>query len=67
MSDVGLPQLLRTYVCLVFFMRTPDRSIHLEVRTDGDTVWLTQQQMAQLFGRDVTTIRKHIKAAREDA
>ena len=44
----------------------PDHSVQLEVRTDGDTVWLTQQQMAQLFGRDVTTIRKHIKAAREE-
>ncbi len=43
----------------------PDHSIQLEVRTDEDTVWLTQQQMAQLFGRDVTTIRRHIKAARE--
>lgn len=44
----------------------PDHTIQLEVRTDEDTVWLTQQQMAQLFGRDVTTIRRHIKAAREE-
>ena len=33
------------------------------IRTDGDTVWLTQQQMAQLFGRTVPTINRHIKAA----
>lgn len=44
----------------------PDHTIQLEVRTDEDTVWLTQQQMAQLFGRDVTTIRRHIKAARAE-
>ena len=44
----------------------PDHTVRLEVRTDSDTVWLTQQQMAQLFGRDVTTIRRHIKAAREE-
>ena len=44
----------------------PDHTIQLEVRTDENTVWLTQQQMAQLFGRDVTTIRRHIKAARAE-
>lgn len=41
----------------------PDHTIQLEVRTDEDTVWLTQQQMAQLFGRTVPTINRHIKAA----
>ena len=29
----------------------PDHAVHLDVRVDGDTVWLTQQQMATLFGR----------------
>ena len=24
----------------------PDHAVHLDVRVDGDTVWLTQQQMA---------------------
>ncbi len=31
----------------------PDHAVHLDVRVDGDTVWLTQQQMATLFGRGV--------------
>lgn len=44
----------------------PDHSVHLDVRVEGEMVWLTQHQMATLFGRDVTTIRKHIKAAREE-
>ena len=44
----------------------PDRTVHLDVRVDGDTVWLTQQQMAALFGRDVTTIRKHLKSASKE-
>lgn len=44
----------------------PDHAVHLDVRVDGDTVWLTQQQMATLFGRGVPTISKHIhSAARE--
>lgn len=43
-----------------------DGSSVLEVQTDGDTVWLTRQQMAQLFGRDVKTIGKHIANARKE-
>ena len=40
-----------------------DNSVSVEVRTDGDTVWLNRQQMATLFGRDVKTIGKHINNA----
>ena len=44
-----------------------DGSVQLRVRTDGETVWLTRQQMAALFGRDVKTIGKHIvNALREE-
>lgn len=38
-----------------------DGKIRLNVQLDGETVWLTQQQMSQLFGRDVSTISRHIK------
>ena len=41
----------------------PDDSVKLEVKLDQDTVWLNRQQMAQLFGRDVKTIGKHINNA----
>ena len=34
----------------------------LEVETDGETVWLTQGQMCQLFGRERSVITKHINA-----
>ena len=44
-------------------MYQPDETIHLEVRFDGETVWLNRQQIAQLFGRDVKTIGKHIANA----
>lgn len=33
----------------------------LEVRTDGETVWLTVEQMAKLFGRDRSVIGKHVR------
>ena len=41
-------------------MYQPDETIRLEVRMDGETVWLSANQMANLFDRDEKTIRKHI-------
>ena len=35
--------------------------LKLDVRTDGETVWLTQAQMCRLFGRERTVINKHIR------
>ena len=34
---------------------------HIEVRVDQDTVWLTQAQMAELFGTVPQNITVHIK------
>ena len=33
----------------------------VEVRLDGNSVWLRQEQMAVLFGRDRTVIGRHIR------
>ena len=41
----------------------PDETIRLEVRLEDETVWLNRQQLAELFGRDVKTIGKHINNA----
>ena len=41
-------------------MYQPDETIRLEVRMGEETVWLTQQQMAELFQTDRTSITKHI-------
>ena len=42
-----------------------DKEFELEVRTDVDnnTVWLNTEEIAELFGRDYKTIRKHINNA----
>lgn len=40
---------------------TDDGNIQLEVKLEKDTVWLTQNQMAELFGRDRTVISRHIR------
>lgn len=38
----------------------PDEALKLEVRLDRDTVWLTQQQIADLFGTKRPAITKHL-------
>lgn len=37
-----------------------EKGIRIELRYDGDTLWMTQSQIAELFGRDVSTISRHI-------
>ena len=39
----------------------PNEQERMEVKTDGETVWLTQDQMCRLFGRDQSVIARHIK------
>ncbi len=41
--------------------RSPDGNIELNVKLENDTVWLTQSQMAKLFGVDRTSVVRHIK------
>lgn len=43
-----------------------DGQIRLDVQLDGETVWLTQEQMSLLFGRDVSTVSRHIKNVFEE-
>ena len=38
----------------------PDEQTKMEVKTDGETVWLTQEQMCRLFGRNQSVIARHI-------
>ena len=40
--------------------KTEDGQVEVAVILEQDTVWLTANKMAQLFGRDEKTIRKHI-------
>lgn len=37
-----------------------DGQTRIEVRLQDDTVWLNRQRLAELFGRDVKTIGKHV-------
>ncbi len=40
---------------------TPTGNIKIEIRVQGETVWLTQQKIADLFGVDRTVITKHLR------
>lgn len=44
----------------IVIFETEDKAITLPVAVGNETVWLSANQMALLFGRDEKTIRKHI-------
>lgn len=45
----------------VVVYRAPDGQVRVDVRLERETVWLTQQQMADLFGRERSVITKHVR------
>ncbi len=47
----------------IVIFETKDHSVSLPVSINNDTVWLNRAQMAELFGRDIKTIGKHINNA----
>jgi hypothetical protein len=44
----------------IILYRPNELAEHIEVRFDEDTVWLTQSQIAELFGTNSQAITKHI-------
>ena len=45
----------------IILYQTEDGQTQLEVQLQNDTVWLTAEQMAELFQKNRTTIQRHIK------
>lgn len=45
----------------IIMYQTEDGKTKIEVQFDGDTVWLAQEHMAELFGKAKSTINEHIK------
>jgi hypothetical protein len=43
-----------------FLVYGTDKGLRLDIRYEGETLWMTQAQIGQLFGRDVSTISRHI-------
>ncbi len=44
----------------ILIYQNPDGNIKIDVRLEEETVWLTQVQMGQLFGKDKRTVSEHI-------
>ena len=44
----------------ILIYQNPDGNIKIDVRLEAETVWLTQEQMATLFGKGRSTIAEHI-------
>lgn len=47
----------------VVVYEAPNGEVRVDVRLEHDTVWLTQAQMAELFGRERSVVTKHIRNA----
>jgi len=45
----------------ILVYEAPDGGVRVDVRLERETVWLTQQQMTELFGRERSVITKHIR------
>jgi hypothetical protein len=43
-----------------FLIYTTQAGVRVELRYAGDALWMTQAQMSELFGRDVSVISRHI-------
>ena len=50
----------------ILLYQTPDGESRIEVRLEGETVWLNLDQMAELFQRNKSTISRHIKNVFEE-
>lgn len=59
-----IPPNMNTSSILIY--QNKDGNIKIDVRLEEETVWLTQEQMATLFGKAKSTINEHIKNISEE-
>ena len=45
----------------IILYTTPNGAVHIEVFFQGETFWLSQKKMAELFGMDVRTVNEHLQ------
>lgn len=50
----------------VLLYQTDEGRLRLECRLAGETLWLSLNQIAELFGRDKSVISKHLKSIYDD-
>lgn len=49
-----------------FLIYGTEKGPHVEIQYEGEQLWMTQAQIASLYGRDVSVISRHITAILED-
>ncbi len=45
----------------IILYQAEENSVHIEVRVEGETIWLTQSQIAELFNSSKANVSEHIK------
>tara|TARA_R110000751_G_scaffold3862_2_gene18070 strand:+ start:73 stop:687 length:615 start_codon:yes stop_codon:yes gene_type:complete len=49
-----------------FLLYADSKGIQVQIHYEGDSLWMTQAQLATLFGRDVSVISRHINNIIDD-
>ena len=49
-----------------FLIYNTARGVKVELRYQGERLWMTQAQMAEMFGRDVSVVSRNISAVLDD-
>ena len=49
-----------------FLVYDSDKGLRIDIRYEGETLWMSQAQIAQLFGRDQSVISRHISSILEE-
>lgn len=49
-----------------FLVYSTDKGLKIDIRFEGENLWLTQAQISDLFGRDVSSISRHIAKVYDD-
>jgi len=60
-KEIELAHLLRqTAADDYFLVYDTEKGLRLDIRYEGETLWMTQAQIAELFGRNQSVISRHI-------
>lgn len=49
-----------------FLVYGTEKGLRLDIRYQGEALWLTQAQISELFGRDISVISRHISSILEE-
>ena len=49
-----------------FLVYGTEKGLRIDIRFEGNTLWMTQAQIGELFGRDVSTVSRHIAKILEE-